>query len=509
MIGAWSLMPEHVHLDRMDLVIFDWSNKDDEYTSISSFIWLQTLRLGDSDDEETDVSEVKRKLFLNSEKSEISFETGHPTVIHRVGQESRTRGLGNKGCVNYVIGSRETRPVWNNIQRVNHSNFARNSRNLHQRRSFIPSAVLTRDGLISTARPKITQTVPSKSTANVTYQGTARSRVPQAVLSRSTDGSYYPRMDSRRPRISSYSPSSRSSTTRTPHRPQRPKKIVKSIWVKKGSTVGSQAVLPQTVKKSAMISPKQTWRPKGKYLDSVNRGQSRRGSQKDYAIIDCGCSGSMTGDKDMLSDFKEFKGGFVAFGNDSKGGRISGKGTIKTSCLDFEKVSYFMFVDEDSVGQQRIEVSYGIEDWGMSTSKISTSWLKAIWASCKKIEERTVREPLELLHMDLFWTCFSGECKWKKYCFLWWSLMIAQIRWVFSWPTWMKHYDMLHDLIVGFGKQAKSKVMTIRWDSWNRGSRITMNEFCAKKESRENYSMARTQLQNVVAEERNRTLMEC
>ncbi|GKD40454.1 hypothetical protein Tco_1260661, partial [Tanacetum coccineum] len=47
-----------------------------------------------------------------------------------------------------------------------------------------------------------------------------------------------------------------------------------------------------------------------------------------------------TGDKDKLSDFKEFKGGYVAFGNDSKGGRISGKGTIKTSCLDFEKVSY-------------------------------------------------------------------------------------------------------------------------------------------------------------------------
>ncbi|GJZ31115.1 hypothetical protein Tco_0576162 [Tanacetum coccineum] len=33
----------------------------------------------------------------------------------------------------------------------------------------------------------------------------------QAVLSRSTDGSYYPRMDSRRPRISSYSPSSRGN----------------------------------------------------------------------------------------------------------------------------------------------------------------------------------------------------------------------------------------------------------------------------------------------------------
>ncbi|GKA45851.1 hypothetical protein Tco_0738647, partial [Tanacetum coccineum] len=80
---------------------------------------------------------------------------------------------------------------------------------------------------------------------------------------------------------------------------------------------------------------------------------------KDYAIINNGCPGSMTGDKDKLSDFKEFKGGYVAFGNDSKGGRISGKGTIKTSCLDFEKVSYveelkfnllsFKFVDEDLV----------------------------------------------------------------------------------------------------------------------------------------------------------------
>ncbi|GJU64207.1 putative ribonuclease H-like domain-containing protein [Tanacetum coccineum] len=54
-------------------------------------------------------------------------------------------------------------------------------------------------------------------------------------------------MDNRRPRITSYSPSSRSSNPRTTYRPQRPKKIVKSIWVKKGSTVGSQAVLPQTI----------------------------------------------------------------------------------------------------------------------------------------------------------------------------------------------------------------------------------------------------------------------
>ncbi|GKF59012.1 hypothetical protein Tco_0175798 [Tanacetum coccineum] len=127
-------------------------------------------------------------------------------------------------------------------------------------------------------------------------------------------------MDNVRPKTSSLSPSKGFYNTRsTPNRPYRPKKIVKSIWVKKGSIVGSQAVLPQTVKKNAMINPKQTWRPKGNYLDSVNRDngsytlkQFEYGNPeedlKDYAIIDSGCSGSMTGDKDKLSDFKGYKG---------------------------------------------------------------------------------------------------------------------------------------------------------------------------------------------------------
>ncbi|GJT88590.1 putative ribonuclease H-like domain-containing protein [Tanacetum coccineum] len=242
-----------------------------------------------------------QETVFNSENSETSFENKSPNSQNSVGQESRTKGLGNKGgklcfvCYspNHLIkncnlhertfqqtqthkpkgtqGSRDTRPVWNNINRVNHSNFSGNSRYPHQKRSFTPSAVLTREGLKSTARPKMTRTVPSKSTANVFYQGTARPRIPHAVLSKSTGRPYYPRMDNIRPRTSSFSPSSRSSTTRTPYRPQRPKKIMKSIWVKKGSTVGSQAVLPQKVrvKGSVMINPKQTWRPKGTSLYSV------------------------------------------------------------------------------------------------------------------------------------------------------------------------------------------------------------------------------------------------
>ncbi|GJR08505.1 hypothetical protein Tco_0791157 [Tanacetum coccineum] len=121
-------------------------------------------------------------------------------------------------------GSRDSRSVWNNTSRVNHRNFSSDFRHPHQRRSFIPSAVLTREGLKSTVRSKMSQAVPSQMLG---------------------------------------------------HNPEE--------------------------------------------------------ELKDHAIINSGCSGSMTGDKDKLSYFKEYKGGYVAFGNDLKGGRITGKGTIKTS----------------------------------------------------------------------------------------------------------------------------------------------------------------------------------
>ncbi|GJT98345.1 putative ribonuclease H-like domain-containing protein [Tanacetum coccineum] len=49
----------------------------------------------------------------------------------------------------------------------------------------------------------------------------------------------------------------------------------------------------------------------------------------------------MTRNKSYLSDYEEIDGGFVAFGGDPKGGRITGKGKISTGKLDFEDV-YFV-----------------------------------------------------------------------------------------------------------------------------------------------------------------------
>nr|GEZ47296.1 ribonuclease H-like domain-containing protein [Tanacetum cinerariifolium] len=59
---------------------------------------------------------------------------------------------------------------------------------------------------------------------------------------------------------------------------------------------------------------------------------------KDIGIIDSGCSRSMTGNKEKLDDFVQVKGGTVTFrGGD---GKITGKGTIRTSKLNLENVYY-------------------------------------------------------------------------------------------------------------------------------------------------------------------------
>nr|GFB43671.1 ribonuclease H-like domain-containing protein [Tanacetum cinerariifolium] len=62
---------------------------------------------------------------------------------------------------------------------------------------------------------------------------------------------------------------------------------------------------------------------------------------KDKGVIDSGCSRHMTGNMSYLSNFDELNGGYVAFGGNPKGGKISGKGKIRTGKLDFDDV-YFV-----------------------------------------------------------------------------------------------------------------------------------------------------------------------
>nr|GFA17265.1 ribonuclease H-like domain-containing protein [Tanacetum cinerariifolium] len=61
---------------------------------------------------------------------------------------------------------------------------------------------------------------------------------------------------------------------------------------------------------------------------------------KDKDVIDSGCSRHMTRNISFL-DFEEINRGYVVFGGNPKGGKIYGKGKIKTDKLDFDDV-YFV-----------------------------------------------------------------------------------------------------------------------------------------------------------------------
>ncbi|GJS84377.1 putative ribonuclease H-like domain-containing protein [Tanacetum coccineum] len=76
-------------------------------------------------------------------------------------------------------------------------------------------------------------------------------------------------------------------------------------------------------------------------------------------------------------------------------------------------------------------------------------------ASCKKIEERTVREPLELLHMDLFGPVSVESINKKKYC------LVAKTI----------------------------EVKTTGCDHGTEFKNQLMNEFCAKKEIKREYTL--------------------
>nr|GEU74898.1 hypothetical protein [Tanacetum cinerariifolium] len=87
---------------------------------------------------------------------------------------------------------------------------------------------------------------------------------------------------------------------------------------------------------------------------------------KDKGVIDSGCSWHMIGNMSYLSDFEELNGGYVAFGGNPKGGKISGKGKIKigsgpTWLFDIDSLTKTMNYQPVTIGNQT-NPSAGFQD---------------------------------------------------------------------------------------------------------------------------------------------------
>nr|GFA99340.1 ribonuclease H-like domain-containing protein [Tanacetum cinerariifolium] len=73
-----------------------------------------------------------------------------------------------------------------------------------------------------------------------------------------------------------------------------------------------------TAAKAPMVNAVQ-----GKWNGNLNGNLQH--ALKDKRVINSGCSRHITGNMSYLSEFEEINGGYVAFGGNSKGGKISGK----------------------------------------------------------------------------------------------------------------------------------------------------------------------------------------
>ncbi|GKE59216.1 hypothetical protein Tco_1498401 [Tanacetum coccineum] len=165
------------------------------------------------------------------------------------------------------IVQKENKPVWNNVQRVNHKN------------QFVPTAVLTRTGIIpvNTARQNFNS---------------------QAVL------------------------------TNTARKVNTVKPIVNDVNTARDKAVSVVGGIGKTtVKPSADC----VWRSKRNYDDPHK-------ALKNKGIVDSGCSRHITGNKAYLDDYQDYNGGPVAFGGSK--GYITSNGKIRTGKLDFKDVCF-------------------------------------------------------------------------------------------------------------------------------------------------------------------------
>ncbi|GJS10696.1 retrovirus-related pol polyprotein from transposon TNT 1-94 [Tanacetum coccineum] len=166
---------------------------------------------------------------------------------------------------------------------------------------MVPRTVLTRSGLILVNAARPVNTVQSRTTVNnagpmknVINNAYSTARRPFNKITGANNSNFTKKVNTIK--------GTRVNTARS-------KAVLSAVKGNKGNVVKALACW--------------VWRPKHKVLDHGNPQQDL----KDKVVIDSGCSRHMIGNRSYLTDYEEINGGFVAFGGNSKGGKITGKGT--------------------------------------------------------------------------------------------------------------------------------------------------------------------------------------
>nr|GEV95259.1 retrotransposon protein, putative, unclassified [Tanacetum cinerariifolium] len=207
---------------------------------------------------------------------------------------------------------------------------------------------------------------------------------------------------------------------------------------------------------------------------------------KDKGVIDSGCLRYMIGNMSYLSDFEEINGGYVAFGGNPKGGKISGKGKIKTGNLVRGLPTKVFENDHTYVAYKKG---------------------KQHRASSKTKPVSSIDQPLYRLHMDLFGPTFVKILN-KKSHFLVVTDDYSRFTWVFFLDTKYETSPILKTFITGLENQLSLKVKVVRSDNGTKFKNNDLNQFCGMKGIRREFGIPRTPQQNGIAKRKNRTLIK-
>ncbi|GJT59997.1 putative ribonuclease H-like domain-containing protein [Tanacetum coccineum] len=232
--------------------------------------------------------------------------------------------------------------------------------------------------------------------------------------------------------------------------------------------------------------------------DSEEENGNPQMDLQDKGVIDSGCSRHMTGNMSYLTDYEKIDGGYVAFRENPKGGKITGKCTIKTvpkknnmysvdlknivlkrglTCL-FAKATF----DESKLWHRRLghlnfktmnklvkgNLVRGLPSKLFENDQTCVACQKGKQhrASCKSKTKNSISLPLHLLHMDLFGPTFVKSLMKKMYC-----LVVtddySRFTWVFFLATKDETSGILKSFITGIENLVDHKVKVIRCDNGN------------------------------------------
>ncbi|GJW02505.1 ribonuclease H-like domain-containing protein [Tanacetum coccineum] len=165
--------------------------------------------------------------------------------------------LNNKGR---VTGQREIRPVWNNVQRVNHQNKLTHP---HPKRNFVPTAVATKLGQVpvNAAKQNSPRAAASISTARPVNTAAPKSKVNDALPK---TYSYF----------KAHSPVRRAFNQKSAAKTYNLNEKVKTARVNNVTTTGPKAVVSAAVgygENAVKSSACWIWRPTGNVIDHTSK----------------------------------------------------------------------------------------------------------------------------------------------------------------------------------------------------------------------------------------------